>query len=218
MRRFTSIMVFALLPLRVFGQISIESQSPEFTNHVQKELSLMREGKRGIACAELIRRLDESSAPTVIKPITGDESTWHPNDRKGTRSHVAPQDTKVRGAARTVPTGATLYLHPSRIDPAMSLFKLGTFAQMLAVAMDLNQGAYSGDFRIQEKRSFFFRNAWRDSQGLDQLLLSDRVPTSEYRDAKKAGLVTAEKASQFPILSLDESVASPSPSPSPAAP
>jgi hypothetical protein len=193
------------------AHISIDSTDPQFEANVQKELTLMRNGKRGIVSQELVHRLDEASAPTVISPVTSDERTWHPNDRKGTRSHVVPQDTKVRGSARTIPTGALIYLHPSRIDPSFSLFKLGTFAQMLAVAMDLNLGTYPEDFKLQEKRSVFFRNAWRDSLGLELISLSDRVPTPEYEAAKKAGLIRTDQVLNFPILDPD---AKPAPSPS----
>jgi hypothetical protein len=199
------------------AQIIVDTSDSVFLANVNKELDSMREGTRGLVMKELLRRLDEGKAITTISPVTADERTWHPNDRRGTRSHVIAQDTKLRGTARTNPTNALVYLHPSRADSSLSLFKLGTFAQMLAVAMDLNQGTYSGDFRIQEKRSMFFRNGWRDSLKLELISLSDRVPTTEYADAKKAGLLVGEMSTEFPILDVAaaQSFLAPDPSPLP---
>lgn len=192
-----------------WSRIVVDSSDGQFSRFVEKELSLMRDSKRGVVCQELVRRLDSATATTTIKPITKDEGTWHPNDRKGTRSHVVSMDTKVRGAARTTPTDATVYVHPSRIDPALSLFKLGTFAHLLATAMDLNMGTFSGDYKIQEKRAAFFRNGWKDSLGLEQVLVSDRVPTADYKEAKASGLLTPENAALFPILMESSEPASP---------
>lgn len=210
--------ILLLIAPAATAKISVDPTDPTFMAQVEKELDLMRSGKRGVVSEELVRRLDESSATTTIKPVTKDERTWHPNDRRGTRSHVVPQDTKVRGSSRAVPTDALIYLHPSRIDSSMSLFKLGTFAQVLAVAMDLNWGTYPADFRLQEKRSVFFRNGWRDSLSLELISISDRVPTPEYAEAKKAGLLTAEYAPQFPIMDVRQALSPSTPTPSPSGP
>src|SRR5258706_12783065 len=102
----------------------VSDADPYFSTLVNKEIKLMREGKRGVVCKTLMDRIDRSSTTTTIEPLTRDEKTWHPNDRKGTRSHVVPLDTKIRGSARKIPISVILYLHPSRIDPALSLFKL----------------------------------------------------------------------------------------------
>ncbi len=184
----------------VFAAVEIDEQNPSFAENVIKELILMREGKRGVVCAELVNRLDQSQSVTTIRPITPDEKTWHPNDRKGTRSHVVPLDTKLRSAARTMPVSAVLYLHPSRIDPQLSLFKLGTFVDELANAVDLNRGTYSGDYRLQTRRSTFFRNAWKDALGGEMVQLADRVQTLDYQKSKKLNLLTEENAGRFPIL------------------
>src|SRR5690242_1148746 len=103
-----------VLALPQFGwtEIQIDSADPNFQSQVTTELDLMRQGKRGIVCQVLVDRLDNSQANTTIKPVTKDENTWHPNDRKGTRSHTVPVDTKLRQAERTVPTSAVLFLHP----------------------------------------------------------------------------------------------------------
>lgn len=186
----------------VHAEILIFNGDAQFYSQVENELESMRDGRRGIVCQELINRLDKSSAWTHIKPLTSDQQTWHHNDRKGTRSHVVAVDTKIRGAARTVPTNAIIYVHPNRIDPAFSLFKLGTFAQLLATAMDLNFGSFSSDFKISQKRAFFFRNAWRDAMRLETIPLADRVPTLEYQNAKKENLIRAENSALFPILDV----------------
>ncbi len=184
----------------VLAKVQIDPDNSTFAAQVLTELNLMREGKRGVACEVLVRRLDESEALVTIEPITSDEKTWHPNDRKGSRSHVVPLDTKLRSASRTSPVSSILYLHPSRIEPLLSLFKLGTFADELANAVDLAKGTYSGDYRIQTRRSAFFRNGWKDSMGGALVHLSDRVPTVDYQEAKKLGLISKEFAEIFPIL------------------
>lgn len=202
------------------GALVIDASDPVFQENVQKEISLIRSGKRGIAPQELLDRIESSEATTTIRPITADETTWHPNDRRGTRSHVVPKDTRIRGARRSVPTSATLFLHPARVDPSMSLFKLGTFVYELAMAMDLNMGEYSGDYRIREKRAMFFRNAWFDAMRLPLVGISNRIETTEYQQAKELGLVTEENKTSFPILDFTEHEAEdfPEPEPSPLDP
>jgi hypothetical protein len=179
--------------------ISIEGDDT-FRSNVTKELQSMREGKRGLVPQTLIERLDISTAATTIKPITNEEETWHPNDRKGTRSFVVPVDTKIRGGQRNVPTGAIVYIHPNRVDPSLSLYRLGTFAYQLAVAADLNRGEFSGDYKIREKRAVFFRNAWCDSLKYSVIDVSGRIPTKEYQTAKSKGLINDENKDRFPIL------------------
>jgi len=185
-----------------YAEIVVDQSFLVFYSQVETELGLIRDGKRGIACQELIRRLDASPVTTTIAPITEDERTWHPNDRKGTRSHVVPQDTKLRGGARNIPTPAILYLHPTRIDPSLSLYKLGTFVHELANAADLNRGEFSGDYKTAEKRASFFRNAWRDSFGWSLMTMSGQVPIPEYQNAKKGGMISLDFASYFPILDI----------------
>src|ERR1044071_2538696 len=213
MRKLSLLLFFmaATLPGLVRAEIEIDSSDVEFSSHVTTELDLMRQGKRGVVCQTLVDRLNHSQATTTIKPVTKDERTWHPNDRKGTRSHTVPVDTKLRGAARTIPISAVIYLHPSRIDPHLSLFKLGTFVHELAMAADLNSGTYSGDYRIEERRASFFKNAWRDSQGSSPVGVSDRVETIDYQEAKKLGLLISENSSFFPIL--DPASFKPTPTP-----
>jgi len=208
-RRF-SVVSFVLLSLNLiflrhaWGALQIDDSDPSFQALVQKEIDLMKEGKRGLACQVLVDRLEKSSATTTIKPVTSDETTWHPNDRKGTRSHVVPLDTKLRGAARTSPTSSVLYLHPSRIDPRLSLFKLGTFPHELAISVDLNRGEYPGDYRLVEKRATFFKNGWRESLNLPLIQIADRVPTPEYQTAKREGLISEEDREFFPILDVQK--------------
>lgn len=201
--RFLPLGFVAFLTLGLGGLhavLKIDESDPQFYSLVLKEVTLMRQGERGVVCQTLIDRIDASTATTTIRPVTSDETTWHPNDRKGSRSFVLPLDTKVRGAERGEPTSAVLFLHPSRIDPKLSLFRLGTFVRELAQAMDLNTGAYSGDFRTREKRVIFFRNAWCDVQGFGLIEISDRIPTPEYQEAKKLGLIEASFSAFFPIL------------------
>jgi hypothetical protein len=196
--------------------LTVDATDPAFARLATQEIEAMRSGQRGLVCQSLIARIDRSSATTTVRPITSDESTWHPNDQKGTRSHVVALDTRVRGADRNRPTGATVFIHPSRVDPSLSLFKLGTFVFQLAVAADLNDGQFSADYRIREKRASFYRNAWLDAMGLKPLAVSDRVPTPEYAKAKAAGWLTADHVADFPILRPD-GPPSPAPSPSPSA-
>jgi hypothetical protein len=193
--------MFLACPL--FSAIEVSDEIPIFKTLVENELGLMREGKRGVVCQVLIERLDQSSSTTTIKPLTKDENSWHPNDPKGTRSHVVALDTRVRQAARKIPTSVILYLHPSRIDPDLSLFKLGTFVHELAEAADLNAGLFSGDYQIQERREAFFRNAWRESLGLSLIEVSGRTSTKDYGEAKRRGLIDKKFAPFFPILNPD---------------
>lgn len=189
------------LPLRGgMAGYRIDQSDPEFATMVENELDRLRRGDRGLACQQLARRFDMASATTTITPLTREESTWHPNDRKGFRSHVVPQDVKVRGAARPDPTQAVFYLHPNHINPKISSYKLGTFVHVLSEATDLNEGAFPGSRRIREKRASFYRNAWRDSQGYPLLNMSGGGATTEYQEARKLGLVLEENSDKFPIL------------------
>ncbi len=201
---FSTLLFSLILCVKSHAVLTVDDSDPHFESFVIQELNNMRDGKRGIVCQILIQRIDESSSTTTIKPLTQDENTWHPNDRKGTRSHVVALDTKVRGANRNNPTSVILYIHPSRVDPNLSLFKTGSLARELAEAMDLNRGQFSGDYKIQEKRENFFRNAWRDSLGLSLISMSGRVPTDEFQEAKKKGLIEKKYADQFPILFPDQ--------------
>jgi hypothetical protein len=194
------ILALFLAPVAAMAAVEIDTTDVSFLNSVTKELDLMRAGTRGVVCKTLMERLDAAPMATIIRPVTADEQTWHPNDRKGTRSHIIPQDTKIQGAERKQPTGAYLYLHPSRIDPSLSLFKLGTFVYFLAQAADLNQGQFSADYRIRERRAIFFSNAWKDSLGYPVLSISDNVPTPDYQKAKQDGLLMEEEKQNFPIL------------------
>jgi hypothetical protein len=187
-------------PVAASAAVEIDRQDEAFLASVSKELQAMRTGSRGIACQALIERLDGSPAMTIIRPVTEDETTWHPNDKKGTRSHIVPQDTKIQGAERRQPTGAVVYLHPSRVDPSLSLYKLGTMVYFLAMAADLNTGQFSSDYRLRERRAVFFSNAWKDSLGYTLLSISDNVPTPDYQKAKQDGLLTEEQKGNFPIL------------------
>jgi hypothetical protein len=196
--------VLAISFFPLYGAVLVDDSDPIFSSYVRDELSAMRGGKRGIVCQVLLKRLDEATTTTMIKPITREESTWHPNDRRGTRSHVVPQDTKLRGAERSTPTGAIVYIHPNRVNPAMSLFRLGSFIYELSEAVDLNTGQFSSDYRIREKRAVFFKNAWCDSLGYGVIQMSDRVPTPEYSKSKELDLLTPAHESEFPILDPDK--------------
>jgi len=187
-------------PLVCPAEVQVDNNDPQFEALVLQELEKMREGSRGRVCRILIERLDGAPADTLIKPLTRDESTWHPNDRKGRRSHVVAQDTKIRGGARETPTQAVFFLHPSRINPNLSLFRLGTFVHQLSHAVDFNFGVFSGDYIIREKKASFFRNAWRDSSGYKLVEISDRIPTPEYLIAKDLNLMSPEHEDFFPIL------------------
>ena len=198
------------------ARIVVDGSNPDFAQKVNAELSLMRSSNRGVVCKNLVDRLDAATSTTTIKMLGPDESTWHPNDHRGTRSWVAPQDTRVHGAGRTRPTNAILYLHPSRIDPNFSLFRVGTFVHELSFAADLNDGKFSPDFRVRERRASFYRNAWLDALHLKPVLVSDRVATPDYSRAKEEGLITADHASEFPILTANatgQAIIEPSPTP-----
>lgn len=102
-----------------------------------------------------------------------------------------------------MPTEALLYLHPNRINPDFSVFKLGTFAHQLSFTLDLNTGNFSGDYRIREKKASFHRNAWRDSLGYPLLDLAGNIQITEYQEAKARELIKKENAEFFPILNPD---------------
>jgi len=193
--------LLGFVPASMWGAIEIDRSDEAFFNAATKELTAIRDGKRGLVMQTLVERLDQATPNTKIRAVTTDESTWHPNDRKGTRSHLVPQDTKIQGAERKTPTAAIVYLHPSRVDSQLSLYKLGTFAYFLAMAADLNAGQFSSDYRVRERRATFFVNAWRDSFGYSMLATSDNVTTPDYQKAKQAGLLTDEQKPNFPILS-----------------
>lgn len=169
-----------------------------------REIDVMRSGKRGVVSRVLIERLEIAQATTTIKPLTRNEETWHPNDNRGTRTHVVAVDTLIRDAARNTPTDAILYVNPNHVDPKLSPYRLGTFVHYLALAMDLNTGQFSGEFQERERRAMFFRNAWCDSHGYPLFEVSERLPTTEFQMAKDAGLLTEEFAVFFPILDVDE--------------
>lgn len=193
--------------------VIIDRSNKEFAAQVEKELIALREGRRGVVSLELARRLETSASTTTIRPVTLDESTWHSNDLRGTRSHVVPVDTRLRGEKRGKPTSAILYLHPNRINPSFSVYKLGTFIYELSQAVDLNRGEFSGDYTIREKRAVFFRNAWCDSQKFPIIEISGRVPTPEYKTARDAGVLTLENAAFFPILDSTQVLIIPSSNP-----
>jgi hypothetical protein len=202
MKTLRLLILLLLLAPNLMAAIEIDGNDVAFFNAVSKELNLMRSGHRGLVSQALIERLDGSNAPTVIRAVTSDEETWHPNDRKGSRSHIVPQDTKIQGAERRQPTGAVIYIHPSRIDPSLSLFKLGTFVYFLSMAADLNTGQFSSDYRLRERRAVFYSNAWKDSQKLPLLNVSDNVPTLDYQKAKDDGLLAEDQKSNFPIIAV----------------
>ena len=187
-------------PVAAMAAVEIDRQDEAFLASVSKELQAMRVGARGVACQALVERLDGSMVMTHIRPVTEDEASWHPNDKKGTRSHIVPQDTKIQGAERKVPTGAVVYVHPSRVDPNLSLYKLGTLVYFLSMAADLNTGQFSADYRLRERRAVFFSNAWKDSLGYSLLTASDNVPTPDYQKAKLDGALIEEQKANFPLL------------------
>ena len=193
--------------------LRVDPSNPTFAANAQKEIEAMRSGKRGIVCQALIERLDVATATTTVRPLTSDESTWHPNDPKGTRSHTVALDTRIRGGERTKPTNADIFIQMARVDSTMSLYRLGTFVHELALAADLNDGRFSADYRTREKRASFYRNAWLDSLGLRALAVSDRVPTPEYSEAKNRGFITEANKPNFPLLELPVSTPVPSPVP-----
>ncbi|MBV9080565.1 MAG: hypothetical protein JO102_05540 [Elusimicrobia bacterium] len=195
--------------------IVVDQADPSFQAHVNQELDALRSGRRGIVCKTLIQRLDVATATTTIRPLTSDESTWHPNDPRGIRSHVEAVDTRIRGAERKTPTSAIVFIPPARVDPGMSVFRLGTFVHELSLAADLNDGVFSSDFKTREKRASFFRNAWLDALGLKPVEMSDRVPTPEYSRAKTAGLLNDSNAHAFPILDAGPAAVGASPTPTP---
>lgn len=200
-KRFLSLIIMTtLLGVPAHAKLIIEAGDTQFYSQVSQEIAKMREGARGLACQILIQRIEEADATVTIKEVTSDEKTWHPNDRRGTRSHVVPGDTRIQGAARSTPTSSTLYLHPSRIDPALSLFKLGTFVQQLAASADLARGEFSGDYKVREKRATFFVNGWREALKLPLVPTSDNVPTPEYQQALQSNLINEENTGRFPIL------------------
>lgn len=199
--------------------LRVDSADPAFATLAENEIEAMRSGKRGLVPRTLIERLQAERATTTIHPLTSDESNWHPNDLKGTRSHTVARDTRVRGAERDTPTNADVYIHPSRVDPNLSLFKLGTFVHELAIAADLNDGRFSADYRTREKRASFYRNAWLDSMGLKPIAVSDRVPTPEYGKAKERGLLNEDNAPYFPLMDAAQAptpTSQPAPSPDPS--
>lgn len=185
---------------RAHAVLQVDPADPAFAQMAQKEIGLMRSGDRGLVCRSLVERLDLATATTTVHALTSDESTWHPNDRKGTRSHTVARDTRVHGAQRNKPTDADIYVQPARVDPSMSLFKLGSFVNELSQAADLNEGVFSADFKTREKRSAFYRNAWLDALGFKPISVSDRIPTPEYAQAKAKGLLTEAYASHFPLV------------------
>ena len=204
-RILNAIFLFGVVSLMAKGLeavLIVEGELP-FQSHVINEIQLMRDGKRGVVSQSLIHKLDSCTSTTTIRSITGDEETWHPNDRKGTRSFVVPVDNKIRGSQRTVPTNAIVYIHPHRVDPGLSLFRLGTFAYELSFAADLNRGEFSGNNTVREKRATFFRNAWCDANGYNLIELSGRIQTKEFQKAKAAKLITVDYFDSFPILDLD---------------
>lgn len=184
----------------VFAYLVIDEADSHFSVLVNDEVDKMESGKRGIVCQQLIETIKLSIATTTVVPITTDEKTWHPNDPKGTRSHVVALDTAVRGAKRINPTSAIIYLNINRIDPGGNLFKLGTFVELLAQAMTLNNGRFSADYKMRERQSMFYRNAWRDSMQLSLYPASGNVPTDDYRQAKKRGFITEQNKAYFPII------------------
>jgi hypothetical protein len=199
--------ILALLAVPVPGQAAlvVDETDAEFVRLVNAELEAMRSGQRGVVSKQLVGRLDAAAVTTTIKMLGPDESTWHPNDHRGTRSHVVAGDTKLRGAARTQPTSATVFLHKPRVDPSMSLYRLGTFVHELSLAADLNEGRFKGDYPGREKRATFYRNGWLDAMRYKLVLVSDRIPTPEYSRAKELGLLTEDNAAAFPILDFETS-------------
>src|SRR5437870_3442761 len=67
---------------RAQAVLVIDDADPAFKSLVVHEVSAMREGKRGVVCEALVSRIEASSATTTIRPVTKDETTWHPNDRR----------------------------------------------------------------------------------------------------------------------------------------
>lgn len=195
---FTALMIY--VTANVQAVLVVDSTDPDFERLVSTELLFIKERKRGLACQILLERLQAASATVTIKPVTKDENTWHPNDRRGTRSHTVALDTKIQGAERLTPTPADVFIHPSRIDPKLSLFKVGTFVRELAMALDLAEGHFSKDYRMRERRAFFFVNAWRDALNLSLISTSDRIETTDYQYAKNEGLLSVENASLFPLI------------------
>jgi hypothetical protein len=196
------LLIWGILTVASNGKaaVRVDEADVEFKILVDNELEAMRTGKRGLVCQTMVERMDKLTVDTTIKPITNDEKTWHPNDPKGTRSHVVAVDTIMRSGSRKAPTAAVLYLNKLRANPKLSVFKLGTFVHSMATAMDLNMGVFSGDYKVREKRASFFRNAWRDSMSLGYFETSGDVKTHDYQLAKKMGLIIPENKDYFPIL------------------
>jgi len=192
-----------LNPLTLWAGLKIDVTDPQFAKYVKNELDLMREGERGLVCQQLIMSFDVDTSTTVVQSLTRDEETWHPNDGRGTRSHVVADDFLVRGAARPKPTNATLYLHYTRIDPKFSSFKLGTFVHQLSIALDLNRGNFSPNYQTREKRASFYRNAWRDSLGYPLMERAGNVETPEFLLAKEQQLINDDHRDAFPILDFE---------------
>lgn len=204
MRYFSRVMVLLLfISPCLRAAIEIDQSDNSFYINVKDEIKKMKTGARGLACKALVEQMEAASANILIRPLTRDENTWHPNDKKGKRSHVVAMDTKIRDAAREKPTNATIFLSDDQVNPKLSLFRVGGFVRYFALGMDLARGQFSDSYILRQKRSVFFQNAWRDSMGFELLDNSSRIPTDEYQKAKAAGLIIEEFSEFFPIMDIN---------------
>src|SRR5262249_36103422 len=118
---------------------------------------------------------------------TDDPATWHDkNDRH--RPHTEPADGKARGAGRTKPTSAILYVPPDAVERNSTLWRHGAFVHELVHAHDIAYGLYARENPIRERRAVFLQNVWRARQGAKlRSSYHGRFPTLDYQEAVRRG-------------------------------
>lgn len=171
---------------KVSAKIEIDGTS-DFEILVIHYLSLAKSNSNNLKL--LIEAAEKSSKTITIRPISNDRKTWHYSGQRS-RSHTEALDGKKRGAARTTPTNAVIFINPKRVDKGHRSFGNGTLIHEIVHALDLVNGKYHRNYVIREKRAVFFQNIWRSLHGKKlRTHYHEQFKTNEYQSAVQQKLV-----------------------------
>ena len=177
-----------LLAAGIITDAPAGSRDPTFHRRVQAALTILERSED-----PPIRRLHAavvaSPATIMIRPITNDRATWHP-DGDRTRGHTEPTDSRPRSEGRTKPTNAIIYVPPDAVEPGSAHWKNGLLVHELVHALDLASGHYHRDSTVRERRAVFLQNVWRARLGYKlRTAYHGRFATVDYQDASRRGTV-----------------------------
>lgn len=131
------------------------------------------------------------AAPGMVgfRQMTDDPATWS-NDGDPDRGHTEPADSRPKRAGRTQPTGATIFVPRSALEPGSARWNSGLLVHELVHALDLAGGRYNRDYTVRERRAVFMQNIWRQHAGHRlRVAYHGKFATVDYQYALRRGAI-----------------------------